>query len=110
MDSIPAAQVSGVWAVAHESGAGVVAQQACAPPDGAAPGVGAIAVMHVPTAAVAARDGDDNERARMRAVNRLVSLVSLVSLVMNECSGESSAINTWNVRTTRRKGNRKPDH
>ncbi len=106
MDSIPAAQVSGVWAVAHESGAGVVAQQACAPPDGAAPGVGAIAVMHVPTAAVAARDGDDNERARMRAVNRLVSLVSLV----NECSGESSAINTWNVRTTRRKGNRKPDH
>ena len=104
MDSIPAAQVSGVWAVAHESGAGVVAQQACAPPDGAAPGDGAIAVMHVPTAAVAARDGDDNERARMRAVNRLVSLV------MNECSGESSAINTWNVRTTRRKGNRKPDH
>ena len=107
MDSIPAAQVSGVWAVAHESGAGVVAQQACAPPDGAAPGVGAIAVMHVPTAAVAARDGDDNERARMRAVNRLVSLVSLV---MNGCSGKSTAINTWNVRTTRRKGNRKPDH
>ncbi|MXX02681.1 MAG: hypothetical protein F4104_07765 [Gemmatimonadetes bacterium] len=88
MAGIPAAHVSGVWAVAQESGAGAVAQQAWAPPVGDAPGVGAIAVMHVPTAAVTARDGDDIARASMRTVNRLVSLF------MNGCSGESTAINT----------------
>ncbi|MXY48867.1 MAG: hypothetical protein F4Y38_06140 [Gemmatimonadetes bacterium] len=101
MASVPSAHVSGVWAVAHETGAGVVAQQACTPPVGVAAGVGANAVMHdVPTAAVTARDGDDIERTSMRTVNRLVSLVSLVSLVclvslfMNGYSGESTAINT----------------
>lgn len=88
MASIPAAHVSGVWAVAQESGAGAVAQQACAPPVGVAPEVGAIAVMHVPTAAVTARDGDDIERASMRTVSRLDSLF------MYRCSGESTAINT----------------
>ncbi len=88
MDSIPAAQVSGVWAVAHESGAGAVAQQAWAPPDGVAPEAGDFAVMHVPTAAVAARDGDDSEKASMRTVN------CLVSLIMNGYSRESTMINT----------------
>lgn len=91
MASIPAAHVSGVWAVAQESGAGAVAQQAWAPPVGVAPGAGDFAVMHVPTAAVTARDGDDNERASMRTVNRLVSLISLV---MNGGSGESTTIYT----------------
>ncbi len=87
MASISAAQVSGLWVAAHESRAGAVAQQACAPPAGVVPGDGDFAVMHVPYAAVAANDGDDSERASMRTVNRRVSLVSLVSLVMDKCSG-----------------------
>lgn len=97
---MPAVHVSGVWVVAHDSGFGAVAQQAWAPPDGAAPEAGDFAVMHVPTTAVAARDGDDSERASMRTVNRLVSLVSLasvvslVSLIMNGGSVETKTINT----------------
>ena len=77
MASIPTAHVSGVWVVAHDSDAGAVAQQACAPPAGVAPGAGDIAVMHVPTAAATARDGDDSERASMRTVNCLVSLIMI---------------------------------
>ena len=88
MASIPAAQVSGVWVVAQESGFGAVAQQAWAPPDGVAPEAGDFAVTHAPTAAEAARDGDDSERASMRTVN------CLVSLIMNGYSRESTTIDT----------------
>ena len=95
MASIPEAQVSGLWAVAQESGAGTVAQQACAPPAGVVPGDGEFAVMHVPTAAVAARDGADSERASMRTVSRLASLI------MNKCSGKSTSIYIQNLRTSR---------
>ena len=52
--------------------------------------------MHVPTAAVAARDGDDSEMASMRMVN------CLVSLIMSGDSRESTMLDTWNLRTTRR--------
>ena len=88
MPGIPAAHVSGVWVVAQDSGAGAVAQQACAPPGGDVPGDVDLAVMHVPTAAETARDGDDSERASMRTVN------CLDSLIMNGGSGESTATDT----------------
>ncbi len=52
--------------------------------------------MHVPTAAVAARDGDDSEMASMRTVN------CLVSLIMSGDSRESTMLDTWNLRTSRR--------
>ena len=88
MASIPAVHVSGVWVVAQDSGFGAVAQQAWAPPSGVAPEAGDFAVTHAPTAAVATRDGDDSERASMRTVN------CLVSLIMNGYSRESTTINT----------------
>ena len=88
MAGIPEAHVSGSWPVAHDSGAGAVVQHACAPPAGAVPGDEDFANMHMPSAAVAARDGDDSERKSMRTVNRLVSLF------MNGCSGESTTIDT----------------
>ncbi len=49
------------------------------------------AVMHVPTAAETARDGDDSESASMRTVNVLASLNSLIIIIG---SGAATAIDT----------------
>ena len=72
MACVPVAHVSVAWPVAHVSGVAAVEQQACVLPDEDAPGDEDFAIMQTPSAAVAARDGDDKERKRMRTVNRLI--------------------------------------
>ena len=72
MASVPVAHVSVAWPVAHVSGVSVVEQQVCALPDEDASGDEDFAIMQTPSTAVAARDGDDKERKRMRTVNRLI--------------------------------------